>query len=56
MKPLAAMLNTFDFESVAMETMEPQGWGYDSNGGDDEVGAGVDELLLGSWPTGASAS
>merc|ERR1712079_553325 len=35
--PLAAMLNTFDFESVARETMEPQVWGYYSSGGDDEI-------------------
>ena len=34
---LAAMLNTFDFESVARETMEPQAWGYYSSGGDDEI-------------------
>jgi L-lactate dehydrogenase (cytochrome) len=26
--PLAAMLNTFDFVSVARETMEPLAWGY----------------------------
>merc|ERR1719336_1734530 len=31
------MLNTFDFESVARETMEPQAWGYYSSGGDDEI-------------------
>merc|ERR550532_2119274 len=35
--PLAAMLNTFDFESAARETMEPQAWGYYSSGGDDEI-------------------
>lgn len=35
--PLGAMLNTFDFESVARETMEPQAWGYYSSGGDDEI-------------------
>jgi len=35
--PLNAMLNTFDFESVARETMEPQAWGYYSSGGDDEI-------------------
>eukprot|EP00445_Apocalathium_hangoei_P061346 CAMPEP_0204092806 /NCGR_PEP_ID=MMETSP0360-20130528/190097_1 /ASSEMBLY_ACC=CAM_ASM_000342 /TAXON_ID=268821 /ORGANISM="Scrippsiella Hangoei, Strain SHTV-5" /LENGTH=562 /DNA_ID=CAMNT_0051042091 /DNA_START=69 /DNA_END=1758 /DNA_ORIENTATION=+ len=35
--PLAAMLNCFDFESVARETMEPQAWGYYSSGGDDEI-------------------
>merc|ERR1719409_1352523 len=35
--PLGAMLNTFDFESVAREVMEPQGWGYYSSGGDDEI-------------------
>ena len=35
-KPLlAAMLNTFVFESVARETMEPQAWGYYSSGGGD---------------------
>ncbi|CAJ1435998.1 unnamed protein product [Effrenium voratum] len=35
--PLAAMLNSFDFESVAREVMEPQAWGYYSSGGDDEI-------------------
>merc|ERR1719162_1885487 len=35
--PLGAMLNTFDFESVAREVMEPQGWAYYSSGGDDEI-------------------
>jgi L-lactate dehydrogenase (cytochrome) len=35
--PLAGMLNTFDFESVAREVMEPQAWGYYSSGGDDEI-------------------
>lgn len=35
--PLGAMLNTFDFESVARRVMEPQGWGYYSSGGDDEI-------------------
>jgi len=35
--PLAAMLNAFDFESVAREVMEPQAWGYYSSGGDDEI-------------------
>merc|ERR1740139_981723 len=35
--PLGAMLNTFDFESVARETLEPQAWGYYSSGGDDEI-------------------
>merc|ERR1712125_148164 len=35
--PLGAMLNTFDFESVARELMEPQGWAYYSSGGDDEI-------------------
>ncbi|CAK9017258.1 unnamed protein product [Durusdinium trenchii] len=35
--PLNAMLNTFDFESVAREVMEPQAWGYYSSGGDDEI-------------------
>lgn len=34
---LGAMLNTFDFESVARETMETQAWGYYSSGGDDEI-------------------
>lgn len=34
---LGAMLNTFDFESVAREVMEPQGWAYYSSGGDDEI-------------------
>lgn len=31
------MLNCFDFESVAREVMEPQGWAYYSSGGDDEL-------------------
>lgn len=35
--PLSAMLNTFDFESVARETMEAEAWGYYSSGGDDEI-------------------
>lgn len=35
--PLSAMLNSFDFESVAREIMEPQAWGYYSSGGDDEI-------------------
>jgi len=35
--PLGAMLNAFDFESVARETMEPQAWNYYSSGGDDEI-------------------
>ncbi|CAJ1365682.1 unnamed protein product, partial [Effrenium voratum] len=35
--PLSNMLNTFDFESVAREVMEPQAWGYYSSGGDDEI-------------------
>ncbi|CAE7538016.1 CYB2 [Symbiodinium sp. CCMP2456] len=35
--PLNAMLNSFDFESVAREVMEPQAWGYYSSGGDDEI-------------------
>jgi len=35
--PLRAMLNSFDFESVARETMESQAWGYYSSGGDDEI-------------------
>jgi len=34
---LGMMLNTFDFESVAREVMEPQAWGYYSSGGDDEI-------------------
>lgn len=49
LRPLNAMLNTFDFESVAreagpgrraldsFEVMEPQAWGYYSSGGDDEI-------------------
>eukprot|EP00932_Pfiesteria_piscicida_P004197 SRR837773.14100.p1 GENE.SRR837773.14100~~SRR837773.14100.p1 ORF type:complete len:490 (+),score=237.38 SRR837773.14100:134-1471(+) len=35
--PLSAMLNTFDFESVAREVLEPQAWGYYSSGADDEI-------------------
>eukprot|EP00929_Paragymnodinium_shiwhaense_P050250 TRINITY_DN2530_c0_g2_i1.p1 TRINITY_DN2530_c0_g2~~TRINITY_DN2530_c0_g2_i1.p1 ORF type:complete len:513 (-),score=152.97 TRINITY_DN2530_c0_g2_i1:509-2047(-) len=34
---MMAMLNTFDFESVAREVMEEQAWGYYSSGGDDEI-------------------
>lgn len=35
--PLEAMLNTFDFESVAARTMTEEGWGYYSSGADDEI-------------------
>lgn len=35
--PIDAMLNTFDFESVASRTMTEEGWGYYSSGGDDEI-------------------
>ncbi|WP_022667143.1 FMN-dependent alpha-hydroxy acid dehydrogenase [Desulfospira joergensenii] len=35
--PIDAMLNTFDFESVAARTMTEEGWGYYSSGGDDEI-------------------
>ena len=35
--PLEAMLNTFDFESVASHTMTEEGWGYYSSGADDEI-------------------
>jgi L-lactate dehydrogenase (cytochrome) len=35
--PLEAMLNTFDFESVAAQTMTEEGWGYYSSGADDEI-------------------
>lgn len=35
--PIEAMLNTFDFESVASRTMTEEGWGYYSSGGDDEI-------------------
>ena len=35
--PLEAMLNTFDFESVAAHTMTEEGWGYYSSGADDEI-------------------
>lgn len=35
--PLATMLNTFDFESVAAHTMTEEGWGYYSSGADDEI-------------------
>lgn len=35
--PLEAMLNTFDFESVAAHTMSEEGWGYYSSGADDEI-------------------
>jgi len=35
--PIDAMLNTFDFESVAAHTMTEEGWGYYSSGADDEI-------------------
>lgn len=35
--PLDAMLNSFDFESIAAQTMTEEGWGYYSSGGDDEI-------------------
>lgn len=35
--PIEAMLNTFDFESVAAHTMTEEGWGYYSSGADDEI-------------------
>ena len=35
--PLEAMLNHFDFESVAAHTMTEEGWGYYSSGADDEI-------------------
>lgn len=35
--PIEAMLNTFDFESVAARTMTEEGWGYYSSGADDEI-------------------
>ena len=35
--PMDAMLNTFDFESVASHTMTEEGWGYYSSGADDEI-------------------
>ncbi len=35
--PLDAMFNTFDFESVAANTMTEEGWGYYSSGADDEI-------------------
>ena len=35
--PLEAMLNNFDFESVAAHTMTEEGWGYYSSGADDEI-------------------
>jgi len=35
--PIAAMLNSFDFESVAAHTMTEEGWGYYSSGADDEI-------------------
>ena len=35
--PLEAMMNTFDFESVASYTMTEEGWGYYSSGADDEI-------------------
>ena len=35
--PIDAMLNFFDFESVAARTMTEEGWGYYSSGADDEI-------------------
>ena len=35
--PMHSMLNTFDFESVAAQTMAEEGWGYYSSGADDEI-------------------
>lgn len=35
--PIDTILNTFDFESVAAQTMSEEGWGYYSSGGDDEI-------------------
>lgn len=35
--PIEAMLNAFDFESVAAHTMTEEGWGYYSSGADDEI-------------------
>jgi L-lactate dehydrogenase (cytochrome) len=35
--PLAAILNLYDMEAVAQRVMEPEGWGYYSSGGDDEI-------------------
>ncbi|TPX57626.1 hypothetical protein SpCBS45565_g08163, partial [Spizellomyces sp. 'palustris'] len=34
---LSAILNAFDFESVARRTMKPEGWAYYSSGADDEL-------------------
>ncbi|THB75263.1 MAG: hypothetical protein D6B25_12270 [Desulfobulbaceae bacterium] len=34
---LETMLNCFDFESVASQTMTEEGWGYYSSGADDEI-------------------
>lgn len=35
--PLTAMLNSFDFESVAAMVMDKKGWAYYSSGADDEI-------------------
>lgn len=35
--PIDTMLNTFDFESVAAQTMTEEGWSYYSSGADDEI-------------------
>jgi L-lactate dehydrogenase (cytochrome) len=35
--PLSAVLNTFDFESVAKAVMTPDAWAYYSSAGDDEI-------------------
>ncbi|RKO91167.1 cytochrome b2, mitochondrial precursor [Blyttiomyces helicus] len=35
--PLSAMFNSFDFESVARQTLHPEAWAYYSSGADDEL-------------------
>jgi len=35
--PLEQMLNAFDFEAVARETLSAEAWGYYSSGADDEI-------------------
>jgi L-lactate dehydrogenase (cytochrome) len=35
--PVSAMLNSFDFEAVARQTLKPEAWAYYSSGSDDEL-------------------
>ncbi|KAJ3307191.1 hypothetical protein HDU76_004689, partial [Blyttiomyces sp. JEL0837] len=35
--PLSSLLNSFDFEAVARQTLKPEAWAYYSSGSDDEL-------------------